>query len=454
MSLTNFVQLRLQSGITAVATSMTVFSPAGPFRLPDSSGTLVLTDSLTQPSKAEIVTYTGLVNNGNGTHSFTGLGRGAEGTTAQVWSAQANVVESVTAGVLSTLLAAKLDVGATAAAATRLATPRTINGATFDGSADITVEDDTKLPLSGGTLTDVLRFFPGTVSAPGLCFSNDADTGFYRIGTNALGVSTGGTLAASFLSDGSMDVYGRLRSIGNTATPSWTSRGCSFATEPATHTDTSSVANATVSTRAANSFGAPTFASTNPIAVTTAINVYVNGVPVAGANTTITDAWAVWVNGRSRVNGELVANSFSGEGSALTALDASNLATGTVHENRLSDSGVQYPSLVNSFTVSGLTTAQRVKYRKVGKVVTISGLVARSTNSGFGMAVFTLPAGYRPYGNVSAICHGSTSDPFSVSQKLVQITPDGVVSMVWDVIASPIASTSVSWDMNITFLVP
>lgn len=110
MSLTNFVQLRLQAGITAAATSMTVFAPATPFRLPDSSGTLVLTDSLMQPSKAEIVTYTGLVNNGNGTHSFTGLGRGAEGTTAQVWSAQANVVESVTAGVLASLLADKADI--------------------------------------------------------------------------------------------------------------------------------------------------------------------------------------------------------------------------------------------------------------------------------------------------------------------------------------------------------
>jgi hypothetical protein len=48
-----------------------------------------------------------------------------------------------------------VEVGATASAetATRLATPRTINGVSFDGSANITIADSTKLPLSGGTMT-------------------------------------------------------------------------------------------------------------------------------------------------------------------------------------------------------------------------------------------------------------------------------------------------------------
>lgn len=43
-----------------------------------------------------------------------------------------------------------------AATATKLATARKINGVSFDGSADITVADDTKLPLVGGTLTGKL----------------------------------------------------------------------------------------------------------------------------------------------------------------------------------------------------------------------------------------------------------------------------------------------------------
>ena len=42
--------------------------------------------------------------------------------------------------------------------ATKLATARTINGVSFDGSANITVADSTKLPLAGGTLSGDLNF--------------------------------------------------------------------------------------------------------------------------------------------------------------------------------------------------------------------------------------------------------------------------------------------------------
>ena len=42
------------------------------------------------------------------------------------------------------------------ATATKLATLRTINGVGFDGTANITIEDSTKLPLAGGTLTGPL----------------------------------------------------------------------------------------------------------------------------------------------------------------------------------------------------------------------------------------------------------------------------------------------------------
>lgn len=39
------------------------------------------------------------------------------------------------------------------ASASKLETPRKINGKLFDGTGDITIADDTKLPLSGGTIT-------------------------------------------------------------------------------------------------------------------------------------------------------------------------------------------------------------------------------------------------------------------------------------------------------------
>ena len=44
----------------------------------------------------------------------------------------------------------------TSITAQRLATPRTINGVSFDGSANITVVDNTKLPLTGGSLSNFL----------------------------------------------------------------------------------------------------------------------------------------------------------------------------------------------------------------------------------------------------------------------------------------------------------
>lgn len=45
-----------------------------------------------------------------------------------------------------------------AATATKLQTARTINGVGFDGTTDIAVTDDTKLPLSGGTMTGSIVF--------------------------------------------------------------------------------------------------------------------------------------------------------------------------------------------------------------------------------------------------------------------------------------------------------
>lgn len=52
-----------------------------------------------------------------------------------------------------------------ATTATTLQTARTINGVSFDGSANITVVDSTKLPLAGGTVT-------GTIRAPSVVVNN------------------------------------------------------------------------------------------------------------------------------------------------------------------------------------------------------------------------------------------------------------------------------------------
>jgi hypothetical protein len=54
-----------------------------------------------------------------------------------------------------------INVTGNAATATTLQTARTINGVSFNGSANITVADSTKLPLAGGTMTGAIAFAAG-----------------------------------------------------------------------------------------------------------------------------------------------------------------------------------------------------------------------------------------------------------------------------------------------------
>jgi len=50
------------------------------------------------------------------------------------------------------------------------------------------------LPAGGGTMTGQLQIHnSNSPTSPGLCFSGDTDTGFLRVGTNVIGVTTAGT---------------------------------------------------------------------------------------------------------------------------------------------------------------------------------------------------------------------------------------------------------------------
>lgn len=64
---------------------------------------------------------------------------------------------SITVSTVYGTLTGNADSATSATTATRLATSRTINGVSFDGSSNITVADSTKLPLTGGTLTGKLN---------------------------------------------------------------------------------------------------------------------------------------------------------------------------------------------------------------------------------------------------------------------------------------------------------
>src|SRR3989344_4612377 len=87
-----------------------------------------------------------------------------------------------------------------------------------------------------------------------------------------------------------------LQIDGNMSAAAWTTDGLAFDVNAATYTDTSTAAAGTVATRTANSFGAPTFASTNAITVSDAFTLYVPKT-VAGTNTTITRANSAYFEG-------------------------------------------------------------------------------------------------------------------------------------------------------------
>ena len=57
----------------------------------------------------------------------------------------------------------------------------------------------------GVTNFDTLQVGDGSVSEPAFGFTSDTDTGFYRIGSNNVGWSQGGTLAFDINSGGTID---------------------------------------------------------------------------------------------------------------------------------------------------------------------------------------------------------------------------------------------------------
>jgi hypothetical protein len=80
----------------------------------------------------------------------------------------------------------------------------------------------------------------------------------------------------------------------------WGVNGIGLSSLSATYTDTSSTG--TVSDTAIHSILAPTIASTNTTTRTNAYTLLVNGAPVAGANTTITNSFAIWASGTVRAS--------------------------------------------------------------------------------------------------------------------------------------------------------
>jgi hypothetical protein len=128
----------------------------------------------------------------SGTTSFLPAGATSQvligGASAPTWSNAPTGLASVTATTFYGDLSGNASTATTASAAstavfaassttaTKLATPRAINGVNFDGSAAITVYDSTKFSASGGTISGSTTV-SGNISVTGVCTTNSGYTG-------------------------------------------------------------------------------------------------------------------------------------------------------------------------------------------------------------------------------------------------------------------------------------
>ena len=112
MSFVNNVKITLNAAITSSATSVQVVKAVAPFNDPPASGKLTLMDSLSGPTKIEIIAYTGRTDNST-YWTLTGVSRGQESTTASAFSSGDAAVQTWTAGQATATLDGLVVVGTT-----------------------------------------------------------------------------------------------------------------------------------------------------------------------------------------------------------------------------------------------------------------------------------------------------------------------------------------------------
>ena len=97
MSFVNNVKSELNASATSSATSIQVVKAVSPYNDPPASGKITLMDSLSSPTKIEIIAYTGRTDNSS-YWTLTGCTRASESTTASTWAVGDDAIQTFTAG--------------------------------------------------------------------------------------------------------------------------------------------------------------------------------------------------------------------------------------------------------------------------------------------------------------------------------------------------------------------
>jgi hypothetical protein len=126
---------------------------------------------------------------------------------------------SITSNIVGLTVANTItgSISGNAATATTLQTARTINGTSFNGSANITTANwGTARTIWGqsingsANITAPVRPAAGSVTAPAFSTSGDTNTGIYFSAEDVMNVTTGGTLAATFAANGDFTAVGNV----------------------------------------------------------------------------------------------------------------------------------------------------------------------------------------------------------------------------------------------------
>ncbi|MDX1535339.1 MAG: helix-turn-helix domain-containing protein [Candidatus Spechtbacterales bacterium] len=348
------------------------------------------------------------------------------------------------------------------------------NGNVFlgDGSADqitisAVVQGSNALVFDGSTpdanrttLSVVNPSTLRTVTIPDasgtICLEDAANCGFATVASGTGSAFTDGSIVFSdsngdltednsnlfwdnsnnFLGIGINAPASRLEINGDITANAWGTQGIIFDTDSATFTDDSTATLGTAASAVFNSFQIPTLASSNTNVTTTdASTVYIAGAPTAGANQTITNPYALWVDaGNARFDGN-IGVSVSTPSAKLDILQASTSTTAdtlrgqliTVNDTGAVASGtdITYGSRIN-VTRTGATGGTIDTYGQYIDITgdnagagthTATGLYVDVSNSNAdnqNAAIFNgnVGIGVDPSGNDFQIHQGSVSNVF------------------------------------------
>ena len=163
--------------------------------------------------------------------------------------------------------------------------------------------------------------------------------------TTNLSLPNGGNISVS---TGNVTAGGSFVRSGNMTQASWGANGIGLKLSAATYTDNTSPAG-TLAAQYIHNVGNTTFAFSNAVTVTNAATMYV-AAPLAGANATLTNAYAIYTNGNIGALGNISSNNITATGTVsgqyLLATNSSGNEGGEINLTKAPNSSLSGNTIV------------------------------------------------------------------------------------------------------------